>query len=106
MLHSFARNAQGQHPIDLVLSQDEQTLFGLTSGMDSKNYHYPANIFKISLTDEPIYSILYIFDENLQQTPRWPRKITLNTHEDSLYGISEYGGKYGSGTLFKFSLNR
>ncbi|AUH73720.1 choice-of-anchor tandem repeat GloVer-containing protein [Legionella sainthelensi] len=106
VLHRFTRNTQGQHPIDLVLSQDGQTLFGLTSGLDSKHYHYPANIFKISLTDEPVYSILYIFDENLQPTPRGARKITLNTREDSLYGISEYGGKYGNGTLFKFSLKR
>ncbi|KTD09037.1 hypothetical protein Lgra_2272 [Legionella gratiana] len=106
VLHRFARNAQGQHPIDLVLSQDEQTLFGLTSGMDSKNYHYPANIFKISLAnDEPVYSILHVFDESFRSTPRWPRKIMLNADETALYGTSEYGGKYGMGTLFQFALN-
>lgn len=106
VLHHFARNAQGQHPIDIVLSQDEQTMFGLTRGLDSKNYHYPANIFKISLTQsEPVYSVLHVFDERLPETPRWPRKITLNASDDTLYGTSEYGGRYGSGTLFQFSLN-
>lgn len=103
VLHAFARNEQGQHPIHLVLNKDETTLYGISNGTNNKYFYYPANIFKLSLKGKPPYfSVLHRF-ENKEHNPQRPKNMILD--DNILYGTSLYGGAYNGGTLFQYSLN-
>lgn len=103
VLHQFAKDDQGVHPVDIVLSNDEKTLYGVTSGGDTKYHHYSPNLFSLQLETTPRFAVLETFTERDQ--PQWPISIMLNEENTKLYGISQFGGKHNWGSLYEFTLN-
>ncbi|KTD52178.1 hypothetical protein Lqui_1022 [Legionella quinlivanii] len=101
VLHEFSVH-DGIHPQALVLSPNGKTLFGATNYFGSTKSNY-GTIFKLDL-EEPKsgFEVLHVFTGANGQPMNPGSGLCLAA--DTLYGVTEFGGKHGSGGLFEISL--
>jgi uncharacterized repeat protein (TIGR03803 family) len=102
VLHNFGSSTyDGQVPTGLV-SDSDGNLYGTTQagGSHVSGSSSFGTVFK--MTPAGVYSILYNFYAT--DTDGWlPRSAPAIDVKGNLYGATEYGGKYGSGTIFKLT---
>lgn len=105
IVHRFVKETESVNPGSLVLSDDDTTLFGISTGGETKHKNYYPIIYKIDLKDEKnTYSKLYTFNDDSFSAPVWPRYINLSQSEKLLTGVSLFGGKKQGGTIFEVSM--
>ena len=96
-LYDFTGSASGRNPYGSLFS-DGIYLYGMTSSDGAK---HGGTIFRI-MPDGTGFVILLDFDDVKTGSSPWSTLISDGTF---LYGMTEYGGSNGSGTIFKIKPN-
>ncbi|KTC73938.1 hypothetical protein Lbir_0994 [Legionella birminghamensis] len=103
VLHEFTVH-DGIHPQALILSPDGKTLFGSTNYFGSTKSNF-GTVFKFDIGEPRSgFEILHVFSASNAQPINPGSGLCLAGN--SLYGVTEFGGKHGLGGLFEVNLHR
>jgi uncharacterized repeat protein (TIGR03803 family) len=101
ILHNFGAAGDGRTPESGVIFDASGNLYGTVSvdGDNSKGPNY-GSVYEMSPSADGIWneSILFSFDGNDGYAPNFG--VILDS-QGNLYGTTEYGGVYSSGTVFE-----
>ncbi|HEY7098676.1 MAG TPA: choice-of-anchor tandem repeat GloVer-containing protein [Terriglobales bacterium] len=94
VLYSFTGGADGWGPIARLLRDPEGTLYGTTLQGGTFN---AGVVFKLDVTGKE--TVLYNFAGGADG--RWPAGGLIRDEENNFYGVTEYGGTFDFGIVFK-----
>lgn len=97
-LFSFS-GGNGAYPVAALALGSNGVFYGTTSGFTGNQYAGKGTVFRI--TTNGTLNTLAIFNGTNGATPVGP---VLQGLDGALYGTTEFGGAFGSGTIFKLSL--
>lgn len=93
ILHTF-RGPDGAYPSGTLIEASSVELYGTTNGGGTHGF---GTIFKLDAHGE--FSSLYSFGHRPEGA--FPTAGLVEGNDGFFYGITEYGGKYDDGTIFK-----
>ena len=97
LLHSFEGGSEdGCEPVYSSLTLSESTFYGMTQGCGTGG----GTIFRIN-TDGSGYTNLHLFTGSISDGSNPYGSLTVSN--DTLYGMSMYGGTSGNGALFQMN---
>jgi len=97
-LFSF-NGGNGAYPVASLIPGPNGVFYGTTSGFNGNQYAGNGTIFRI--TADGAMNTFMVFNGTNGSTPSGP---LLLGNDGALYGTTQYGGAFGSGTIFKLSL--
>ncbi len=103
ILHSFANNPDGAYPSSGVTIGGGGELYGIafiggSYGVGAVYALSPPSVEGADWSEQIIYSFNYLTGGGFS-----PYTGLVNDRHGTLYGTTEYGGVYGSGTVFELS---
>src|SRR5580658_1734922 len=100
VLHSFTGGADGGNPRAGVISDSAGNLYGVTVNGGSAGYYAAGVLYKLSPTGQQ--TVLYNFFYN-DEGAAYPYGGLIMDADGDLYGTTIQGGRWGGGTVYKFS---
>jgi uncharacterized repeat protein (TIGR03803 family) len=97
-LSSFS-GGNGAYPVAALIPGPNDVFYGTTSGFNGNEYIGDGTVFRV--TTNGALNTFMIFNGTNGSTPSGP---LLLGKDGALYGTTQYGGAFGSGTVFKLSL--
>lgn len=102
LLYSFAGWPDGAYPIAPLIVGRDGFLYGLTSNYGgSVSVTSGGTFFRTDLAGH--VTVLHTFTENGSGEPLYPRFPLVQARDGNFYGVSQYGGAFGLGAVFKLN---
>jgi uncharacterized repeat protein (TIGR03803 family) len=102
-LYSFTNGIDGATPRAGLFQASDGNFYGTTSagGVNSN-----GTIFRITTTGsfQALYSFSATDAEGFNQDGASPAASLVQAADGNLYGVAEYGGQFGTGTIFKLTI--
>jgi uncharacterized repeat protein (TIGR03803 family) len=100
ILHTFGQGTDGKGPIGAVAQGPNGNLYGLCYLGGTAGY---GTIYEVS-TDGSSYTVLHNFgDGSLPNDGQNPEASLVLGADNNFYGVTNFGGSAGKGTIFKVS---
>jgi uncharacterized repeat protein (TIGR03803 family) len=101
VLYSFTGGTEGQGPFGTLIRDAAGNLYGTTIGGDEQNGQ-DGSVFKLNPKNK--FKLLYNFASD-GSDGEYPRAGLVQDAAGNLYGTTQEGGAYGSGTAFEVAKN-
>lgn len=99
-LHTFGGGSDGTHPRAALYQTKDGLLYGTTSTGGAANL---GTVFRLSTAGNAAYVMMHYFSGHTIGDGDMPLSTLMQASDGNLYGMTEYGGAYDRGSVYKLN---